>query len=63
MYPLWKLLSNLMYANNCKSNLLDAAYEGGFRLQRRFRNVHTSFTYGRKLNYKEIDDPTLEATI
>ena len=38
-------------------NLIEAAFEGGHRLQRRDENIFAAFTYGRKLNYKDLDDP------
>ena len=38
-------------------NLIEAAFEGGHRLQRRDENIFAAFTYGRKLTYKDLDDP------
>ena len=37
-------------------NTIQAAYEGGMRLERRNENVLTSFTYGKKLKYAKLDD-------
>ena len=39
-------------------NLIAAAYEGGHRLERREENMLAAFTYGRKLKYSEIDEPS-----
>ena len=38
--------------------MISAAYEGGHRLERREENMLAAFTYGKKLRYSEIDDPS-----
>jgi hypothetical protein len=40
-----------------KESSINTALEGGKRLARREKNVLTAFTYGKKLNYQDIDNP------
>ena len=40
-----------------KDSTINAALEGGKRLNRRLLNVLTAFTYGKKCKYQDIDDP------
>lgn len=63
LHPNWGEMSKLIYEHTGKSNLIDAAYEGGFRLQRRFNNMNMAFTYGYKLKYKDLDDPKMKEKI
>jgi hypothetical protein len=63
LFPMWGEIIKLIYAHTGKSNLIDAAYEGGFRLERRYENMFTAFTYGFKLTYDDLDDPALKKKI
>ena len=63
LFPYWSMICKQMYGHTGKSNLIDTAYEGGFRLERRFKNMDIAFTYGYKLKYEDLDDPYLEQKI
>lgn len=63
LHPNWSEICKLIYGHTGKSNLIDTAYEGGFRLQRRYKNMQMAFTYGYKLTYDDLDDPKLKEKI
>lgn len=46
-----------------KSNQVQAAIQGGYRIKRRYINMNTAFTYGHKINYEELDDENLLSKI
>lgn len=58
--PAWIEIINCVYSHKGKTNLMEAAYEGGFRLQRRYHNMNMAFTFGHKLQYSDLDDPNLK---
>ena len=61
--PNWTLIYNNILGLKGKCNFLQAAYEGGHRLKRRYHNMCVAFTYGAKLKYDDLDDPQLEEKI
>ena len=61
--PYWKTMINTIYNNRGKVNVIRAAYEGGHRIERRYQNMNTAFTFGKKITYDDLDDPMLKHKI
>lgn len=57
--PVWKEIINVILNHKGKSNLIEAAVQGGYRLDRRFKNMNKAFTYGVKFTYDDLDNPKL----
>ena len=49
--------------NKFNSTKIDDAFEGGHRLERRDENINIAFTYGIKLNNKDLDNPNYKNNI
>lgn len=63
---LWSAMTAKIYGGSlieAKSNVIEAAYEGGNRLARRQENIETAFTYGKKIKYKDLDNPQFKFNI
>ena len=55
--PFWGVISNKVLMQASNKSFFEAAYEGGHRLARRDENIYTAFTFGKKLDSKNLDDP------
>ena len=62
--PFWAAIENsVINTRNPKTNSIQAAYEGGHRLERREANVLSAFTFGKAVQYDQLDDPNFRRNL
>lgn len=58
--PAWRQLRKLILDHTGKTNQIKAAFEGGYRQQRRADNLNAAFTFGYRFSHADLDNPDLK---